>query len=956
MKIPRYPIEALDRKTEQIRIYIPDEEIFGGLSRVVLAQHQPHGTGGEDEDEDEDQVLGRVALKIASKPKEIDLLVGEAEILDKLRRRQSGGSRIVRIGVEGRVLEDCQTGDAVIELEYLDGQTLDRWFEREWKKQAAAGPLETVETALRQVRQIAEALVELAAADIIHRDIKPDNIMRTSTGLRLFDFNVAREDQTGPMTQYVGTAWYMAPEVKLDDDYDQRADLYSLGVIFHELLMRETFSSSLLKNQNLGGSFVVPWDGSRFSELSAEIAAEIAGLIKGLITDRARRVESAEELLGRIDELEDSLRRHRLATAPPGAEEKALEGLDLIQLVGELRPSGQNAVVADVRELAPLQGFLRKRLRVKDPLEDWLAARIGRAAGKKNRHTLVVLAGNAGDGKSHLIEELIHHRLDQKDVLRDNVTYIADATHADHPSQSQQERLEGFFAPFAAGAPAPTRRVSLIAMNTGMVVRFFENAGERHRRGEAACGDLEPLYRALGLRLGLTRGRGPELSFDLLVVNLDLRDPMRVAADGSSFFEKMLDRLDPERDDGLLAETWPRCETCPALRLCPVHFNLESLRQPTVRRALSTMVELAALDPEVHLSPRLLWGFLYRIITGGLERYDLVAGESPCDVVRRRVDESDLRWLLAGHFSEILSAPAGRPDLPLWNALQPLDPAFSPAPELDRLHTRMGIRKYRDDSEEEIAALGGKDGELAGLHLRTLLAPEDLPLSSRRDAAIRRRVFFDESSMKAFSAWGAHREFRVLLAAYMAYSDGGVRALNDTHKRALTGLAEMIAKVFLRGCGRSLAGRKFLRVSQPHPTSTSHLMVEVEQSSFKNLFSAKKILQQDTHVLAHRDEPELLEHLGYRPSLVMLTLAGKRLLVDLELYEFLLQVQDGRQPSKRDLAQFEALLFIGEHIGNELTRTRDGGACLHVLDETSGALYKLHQDDFDTLTLERVSY
>jgi hypothetical protein len=65
--------------------------------------------------------------------------------------------------------------------------------------------------------------------------------------------------------------------------------------------------------------------------------------------------------------------------------------------------------------------------------------------------------------------------------------------------------------------------------------------------------------------------------------------------------------------------------------------------------------------------------------------------------------------------------------------------------------------------------------------------------------------------------------------------------------------------------------------------------------------------------------------LGYRPHLLVLSLAQNRLIVDLELYEFLLQVQDGRQPSRRDLAQFEALLFIGEQIGNPKSQSPHRG-------------------------------
>ncbi|WP_428267882.1 serine/threonine-protein kinase [Haliangium sp.] len=966
-----FTIEAIDpAQPDQIHTYITEKEIPGGLSVVYLAQRQPDGG------ENDECMFERVALKIAEREHERELLVREAETLLAIHARKRPHSRIVRLGSDGRVLEERvsqgRRARAVLELEYLDGGTLKDWFERWRRPGTGAAPIDpwhTLETAVDLVGQIAEALVELADLDqrVIHRDIKPQNIMYTGTGLRLFDFNVARRDDDEPKTEYVGSVHYMAPEVRIGRDYDHRADLYSLGVILHELLMRAPFENPSPPNAD---QFELPWDDAPLAELPKELRERVRALVCGLLIDRARRLGSASEVKAQLDDIAELLRAHRRA-----ALDDALAGRDLIQLVAELRPSGQHAVVADSRESSraergphekrrtrradsemtspgsgQLERLMRQRLRVHDPLEGWLIERIRAAAAAPERPTLIILAGNAGDGKSYLIDRLIRTHLRDEPNLEERVLCVADATHADAPTRSQEECLRDFFAPFADGASVqPSQPVSLIAMNTGMVIRFFE-APHRADDGAGERLDFGPLYGAVQVQLGLLRGLAPALPFDLEVVNLDLRDLLLRGPDDKSFFERMLDRVDPGRPHGLLHELWQGCERCEARPRCPVHFNLTALTTPNVRRAVTNVVERAALDPEVHLSPRLLWGFIYRMATGGLERYQMEADDDgPCDVVRRRIE--DAAWLMDGHFSEVLFAAEGRPDTPFWHALGRVDPAFSAAPELDRMHTRLSLQRYRDDSGEELRTLGGSDDELCGLRLRDLLSNADIPAPKRRNAAVRRRVFFHPDSLAAFSAWGTHGDFRHLLDAYARHS---ARAeLSDKHKQDLSDLANMIADVFVRGSGRTIDRRQFLRVSQPHPQSQSQLLVEVERKAFEKIFRLQAMLRPDAHIAAHAERGGLLEQLGYRPHMVTLSLRGNRLLVDLALYEFLLQVRDGRQPSHRDLAQFEALLFIGEQIGNHLAHSGDAAVPLHVFDEDSGALYQLFLDDFGELALDR---
>jgi serine/threonine protein kinase/formylglycine-generating enzyme required for sulfatase activity len=119
-------------------------------------------------------------------------------------------------------------------MEYIPGQTLQQ-------KLDTTGPLDVL-TVLRLGGQIAEGLAAAHAMDLIHRDIKPGNIL-LETGVRdrvkITDFGLARTADDASMTQsgiIAGTPMYMAPEQALGHKLDQRADLFSLGSVLYQMV------------------------------------------------------------------------------------------------------------------------------------------------------------------------------------------------------------------------------------------------------------------------------------------------------------------------------------------------------------------------------------------------------------------------------------------------------------------------------------------------------------------------------------------------------------------------------------------------------------------------------------------------------------------------------------------------------------------------------------------------
>src|SRR6185437_2876837 len=122
-----------------------------------------------------------------------------------------------------------------IAMEFLDGRTL-----KELVVSRGAAP---INVAIEYARQILSALRFAHRHGIVHRDIKPHNVLVDAEGrVKVTDFGIARAG-TSQMTEtgsIVGTAQYLSPEQARGGEVDPRSDLYSLGIVLYELLTGKT--------------------------------------------------------------------------------------------------------------------------------------------------------------------------------------------------------------------------------------------------------------------------------------------------------------------------------------------------------------------------------------------------------------------------------------------------------------------------------------------------------------------------------------------------------------------------------------------------------------------------------------------------------------------------------------------------------------------------------------------
>jgi eukaryotic-like serine/threonine-protein kinase len=211
-----------------------------------------------------------VALKIvaASDAEDAARFAREAAVLAQVRH-----PNIVEYVTHGAV----PGGPQYLVMEWVEGETLSH--------RLASGSV-TPREALAIASQIAGALAALHAAKIVHRDVKPSNLMLVQDHVKLVDFGIARVAHGGDRLtrtgSFVGTAGYMAPEqARGDTDVDERADVFALGCVLYECIAgRPVYrgDSALALRAK-----VLLHDPPRLRTIAAGVTDELDGLVARML-------------------------------------------------------------------------------------------------------------------------------------------------------------------------------------------------------------------------------------------------------------------------------------------------------------------------------------------------------------------------------------------------------------------------------------------------------------------------------------------------------------------------------------------------------------------------------------------------------------------------------------------------------------------------------------------------
>jgi eukaryotic-like serine/threonine-protein kinase len=209
-----------------------------------------------------------------------------------------------------------------IVMQYIEGETLAEKMLRQ--------PLE-VSTALTIAVQAAEGLAEAHTHGIVHRDLKPQNLMITPRGqLKILDFGLAKQMQSSDSVdfeaptatllstpgQVVGTMPYMSPEQLHGEPLDARSDVFSLGVVFYEMLAgKHPFQD---KSKAGTQSRIMLGEPIPTEQFQAQVTPELQALLnKMLCKEKAERYQNAGDLLKDLRQLPAKLSAN---TAPADAQ------------------------------------------------------------------------------------------------------------------------------------------------------------------------------------------------------------------------------------------------------------------------------------------------------------------------------------------------------------------------------------------------------------------------------------------------------------------------------------------------------------------------------------------------------------------------------------------------------------------------------------------------------------
>src|SRR5512133_2863551 len=243
----------------------------GGMAEVYLA---------------EDQELGRrVAIKILN-----DRHAADDSFVERFRREAKNAAGLSHPNIVSIYDRGEAEGTYYIAMEFLDGRSL--------KELIVARGQAPIKIAIDYARQILAALGAAHRHGIVHRDIKPHNVLVGGEGrIKVTDFGIARSgaSQMTEVGSIIGTAQYLSPEQARGAPVDQTSDLYSVGVVLYEMLTGQVpFTGDTPLEIAMKHLSEVPKPPS---ELRPEVPHDLDSVVlRALAKDPSERYQSAEEM------------------------------------------------------------------------------------------------------------------------------------------------------------------------------------------------------------------------------------------------------------------------------------------------------------------------------------------------------------------------------------------------------------------------------------------------------------------------------------------------------------------------------------------------------------------------------------------------------------------------------------------------------------------------------------
>jgi len=549
-------------------------------------------------------------------------------------------------------------GTPYMVFEYVDGLDVDKLV----REKALS-----VEDAVKLAHQVAEGLVFLHTHSVYHQDIKPSNLLWTDQGVRIIDFNVSLSDQAGS-NMIGGTGRYIPPDlvgvVGMATSQKIERDVYALGITLYECITGHyPFEEANIRKN--------PTDPYSFEGCEDLHPAMVSLMFKAIAPLSSERFATTQAFQSALDSL-PALRK--LVQVPT---------VTLFQQ--NIEKANYNPYVRHLLTLYSQSQYTNAGTRGLDSFSEQiyvetLLDKQLRPAILRGDFRLVIISGNAGDGKTAFIQQMAKDAEQQGAVIEHQVNGYAFSLHGrtflsnydgsqDEGEKTNDEVLFTFLTPFT-GADEQTwsdHETRLIAINEGRLIDFLTEYEQHFPR-------LIELVRA-----GLN---GQAATGSVAVINLNLRSVVAGQDDGEhiqeeqddSIFDRLLRRMTSK-------QFWEVCESCDLKQSCYIYHNARTFMDPvagsrTIER-LKTLYTITHLRGQLHITLRDLRSSLAYMLVGIRD----------CDEVHslyREGTPQSLQQIFDGYYFNAWMGGATPSKDRLIALLREIDVGESSNPDLDR--------------------------------------------------------------------------------------------------------------------------------------------------------------------------------------------------------------------------------------------------------------------------------
>lgn len=478
-------------------------------------------------------------------------------------------------------------------MELLKGENLSDYT----KGDLRLPPLEIYKMA----KEILSALVYLQdkVPPVFHRDIKPNNIVWDNRQRYvLIDFNISSSNE---ISGVAGTRPYLAPDLLVSGSkvqWDCSADTFSLGVTLYELI-----------------AHTYPWAGANpcpkvhiapedIRTYAPKLSNEFANFImKSIITDRHQRFASAKEMLAALEEIGENGMYTKTGVEVitiSGGEKNTIDVVDYINSLYSQSAHGNAGTRSNFGKGTAFDTLTY----TKTKLDTQLLQDI-----KRGQYRLVIITGNAGDGKTAFIKQVEKVGKDKKffDNYNGASFKLGDIPFQSNYDGSQDEAdmsnsdvLSQFFMPFYDKQDfSQLEEGRIIAINEGRLVDFLHTQTGLKALSE----NIEEYFYHEG---------HTELLPGLMVINLNLRSVTARDEDGKSLLSQQIKQLTNP-------SMWAKCKGCPIADKCYIHYNVETFQDSNTANEVITRLEWlirsVVYKRELHITMRDLRSFIAFMLT-----------------------------------------------------------------------------------------------------------------------------------------------------------------------------------------------------------------------------------------------------------------------------------------------------------------------------------------------------